>query len=308
MEHLVAMAVFARVVEAKSFSGAAQRLGISKSAVSKHVSGLERALKARLLNRTTRRLSLTEVGAQFYEHCTRMLAEAEAAELAVSRLHAAPRGVLKVTAPAAFGRLMLAPAIPDLLARHPEMAVQIAMNDRPVDLAEEGFDVAIRLTDRLPPNVVARKLMTVRWVVCAAPAYLRQRGTPRSPQELKSHNCLFYSFLESAIEWRFRSARGETRVPVKGNFTANNSEAIRETALRGLGIALLPSFAVTADLRENRLEQVLAGHVVEGAVANDVYALFLPTRYLSPKVRAFVDFFVERFAAEPPLRTMMSDE
>jgi DNA-binding transcriptional LysR family regulator len=301
MEHLVAMAVFARVVEAKSFSGAAQRLGISKSAVSKHVSGLERALKARLLNRTTRRLSLTEVGAQFYEHCTRMLAEAEAAELAVSRLHAAPRGVLKVTSPAAFGHLMLAPAIPDLLARHPEMTVQIAMNDRPVDLAEEGFDVAIRLTEQLPPNVVARKLMTVRWVVCASPEYLARHGTPRTPQDLQRHNCLFYSFLESAIEWRFRSARGETRVRVKGNFTANNSEAIRETALKGLGVALVPGFSVDADLRDGRLQEVLGGYDVEGAVANDVYALYLPTRYLSPKVRAFVDFFVERFGAEPGL-------
>jgi DNA-binding transcriptional LysR family regulator len=295
MENLVGMAVFAKVAETKSFSAAAERLGLSKSAVSKHVTRLERALKARLLNRTTRRLSLTEVGATFYEHCARMLAEAEAAELAVSRLYAAPRGVVRITSPAAFGNVQIAPAIPDLIARYPELTVQLVMNDRPVDLVEEGYDVAIRVTDQPPPGVVARKLMTVRWIVCAAPAYLREHGTPRTPQELKEHNCLFYSFLESSIEWRFRSRQGDSKVRVAGNFTANNSEAIREVALKGAGIALLPSFLVNPDLADGRLKQVLAGHEVAGAVGNDAYALFLPTRYLSPKVRAFVDFFVEGF-------------
>jgi DNA-binding transcriptional LysR family regulator len=298
MEHLTGMAVFAKVAETKSFSAAAERLGLSKSAVSKHITRLERALKARLLNRTTRRLSLTEVGATFYEHCARMLAEAEAAELAVSRLYAAPRGVVRITSPAAFGNVQVAPAIPDLIARYPELTVQVVMNDRPVDLVEEGYDVAIRVTDQPPPGVVARKLMTVRWIVCAAPAYLREHGTPRAPQDLKEHNCLFYSFLESSIEWRFRSRQGDAKVRVAGNFTANNSEAIREVALKGAGIALLPSFLVNPDLADGRLKQVLAGHEVAGAVGNDVYALFLPTRYLSPKVRAFVDFFVERFQTQ----------
>jgi DNA-binding transcriptional LysR family regulator len=299
MDRLTGMAVFAKVVEAKSFSAAAQRLGISKSSVSKQVARLERTLKARLLNRTTRRLSLTEIGTVFYEHCARMLIEAEAAESVVSRLRAAPRGILKLTTPAAYGHLQIAPAIPELLARYPEMAVQIAMNDRPVDLAEEGFDVAIRLTYDPPPGVVARKLTTVSWITCAAPAYLERHGAPRTPQDLRGRNCLFYSFLESSIEWRFRSPQGESKVRVAGNFTANNSEAIREAAVAGLGIALLPSFIVAADLRENRLKDVMGGYEVEGAVANDVYALYLPTRYVSPKVRAFVDFFVERFAPEP---------
>ena len=297
MERLTGMAVFARIAETKSFSAAAARLGLSKSAASKHITRLERELKARLINRTTRRLSLTEVGTIFYEHCARMLAEAEAGELAVSRLYAEARGVLRVTSPAAFGHVQIAPAIPDLIARHPELAVQIVLNDRSVDLAEEGFDVAIRVTDQPPPNVVARKLMTVRWIACAAPGYLQRKGTPRAPQDLKEHNCLFYSFLESSIEWRFRSRQGDSKVRVAGNFTANNSEAIREAALKGLGIALLPSFLVMPDLAEGRLKQLLPGHEVAGAVANDVYALFLPTRYVSPKVRAFVDFFVERFGA-----------
>lgn len=299
IENLAGMAVFARVAEAKSFSGAARRLGVSKSAVSKQVAQLERALKARLINRTTRRLSLTEVGEAFYEHCARMLAEAEAAELAVSRLYAEPRGVLKVTAPAAFGHLHIAPAIPDFIERHPGVAVQIVMNDRPVDLAEEGFDLAIRMTREQAPNVVARRLAPVHWAVCAAPGYLKQHDAPSTPRDLERHNCLFYSFLESFSEWRFSSKAGDTAVRVTGNFTVNNSEALREAVLKGLGIALLPTFTVGADLRAQRLQQVLGEYRAHGTFGSDVYAIYLPTRYLSPKVRAFVDFFVQRFAPEP---------
>jgi DNA-binding transcriptional LysR family regulator len=299
MNNLAGMAVFARVAEAKSFSGAARRLGVSKSAVSKQVAQLERSLKARLLNRTTRQLSLTEVGAAFYEHCARMLAEAEAAELAVSRLYSEPRGVLKVTAPAAFGHLHIAPAIPDFIARHPAVAVQIVMNDRTVDLAEEGFDIAIRMTREQAPNVVARRLAPVRWAVCAAQAYLTKHGVPLVPQDLARHNCLFYSFLESSSEWRFSSKAGKAAVRVTGNFTVNNSEALREAVLKGLGVALLPTFTVGADLRERRLQQVLGDYQALGTFGSDVYAVYLPTRYLSPKVRAFVDFLVERFAPEP---------
>jgi DNA-binding transcriptional LysR family regulator len=303
MDNLAGMAVFARVAEAKSFSEAARRLGVSKSAVSKQVAQLERALKARLLNRTTRRLSLTEVGAAFYEHCARMLAEAEAAELAVSRLYAEPRGVLRVTSPAAFGHLHVAPAVPDFIARHPDVSVQIVMNDRTVDLAEEGFDIAIRLTRDKAPNVVARTLAPVRWAACATPAYLKKHGTPRAPRDLARHNCLFYSFLESSSEWRFTRADGgtggETAVQVAGNFTVNNSEALRETALKGLGIALLPTFAVGADLRAKRLRQVLADYRAQGTIGDEIYAVYLPTRYLSPKVRAFVDFLAARFGPEP---------
>jgi DNA-binding transcriptional LysR family regulator len=299
MDKLSAMAVFAKVAEAKSFSAAAQRLGISKSAASKQVSNLERSLKARLLNRTTRRLSLTEVGAAFYEHCARMLAEAEAAELAVSRLYAEPRGVLRVTAPAAFGHLHIAPGIPDFLARYPDMSVQIVMNDRQVDLVEEGFDVAIRMTREQTPNVVARRLAPVRWAVCATPDYLREHGTPRTPVDLTGHNCLFYSFLEASSEWRFTAKAGESTVRVAGNFTVNNSEALREAVLKGIGIALLPTFTVGTDVREGRLQQVLREYRAHGTFGSDVYAVYLPTRYLSPKVRAFVDFFVERFGPEP---------
>ena len=299
MDRLTGMAVFAKVAEARSFSGAARRLGISKSAASKQVAQLERYLKARLINRTTRRLSLTEVGAAFYEHCARMLAEAEAAELAVSRLYAEPRGTLRITSPAAFGHLHIAPAIPDFIARHPDVTVQIVMNDRAVDLAEEGFDVAVRMTRDQAPNVVARTLAPVRWAVCASPDYLKRHGMPRAPQELARHNCLFYSFMETASEWRFTSGAEVAAVEVRGNFTVNNSEALRQAVLRGLGIAMLPTFTVGQDLREKRLRPLLPGYRAHGTFGTEVCAVYLPNRYLSPKVRAFVDFFVERFGPEP---------
>jgi DNA-binding transcriptional LysR family regulator len=207
--------------------------------------------------------------------------------------------VLKVTAPAAFGHLHIAPAIPDFIERHPGVSVQIVMNDRAVDLAEEGFDVAIRMAREQAPNVVARRLAPVRWAVCAAPGYLKQHDAPGTPQDLERHNCLFYSFLESFSEWRFSSKAGDTAVRVTGNFTVNNSEALREAVLKGLGIALLPTFTVGADLRAGRLQQLLGEYRAHGTFGSDVYAIYLPTRYLSPKVRAFVDFFVERFAPEP---------
>lgn len=297
---LAAMAVFARVAEMNSFSGAARRLDMSKAAVSKHVARLERSLGARLLNRTTRRLSLTEVGQAFYEHCARMVAEAEAGELAVSRLRSEPRGVLKLTTPAAFGHLHIAPAIPDFLRRYPELSVQMVMNDRVVDLAEEGYDVAIRMTSEPAANSVARRLAPIRWTVCASPRYLKLHRAPQSPDELAQHNCLFYSFLEASSDWRFKSeAGGEVAVRVTGNYTVSNSEALREAVLRGLGIALLPTFTVGGDIQSGALNALLPGYVPYGTFGTDVYAVYLPTRYLSPKVRAFVDFFLERFGPEP---------
>lgn len=299
MDKLAAMAIFAKVAEAKNFSAAALRLGISKSAVSKQIAWLEKQLGARLINRTTRRLSLTDVGMAFYEHSARVVAEAEAAELAVSRLRSEPRGLLKITAPAAFGHLHVAPAMPEFLARNAEVTVQMVMNDRVVDLAEEGYDVAIRMTTEQHPGTVARRLAPVRWVVCATPHYLEQCGVPRVPEDLARHNCLFYSFLQSSSEWEFDSAAGSTSVRVTGRFSVSNSEALRVAVLQDCGIALLPTFTVGADIQAGRLTPLLTEYAPRGTFGADVYAVYLPTRYLSPKIRAFVDFLVERFGPEP---------
>lgn len=298
MEDLAAMAVFAKVVESKGFSAAARQLGLTKSAVSKQVSRLESSLGARLLNRTTRALSLTEAGAAVYEHCARLVAAAEEAEHAVSRLAAAPRGLLRVTASVTFGRLHVAPAIRDFLAAYPEVQVQLMLGDRMVDLAEEGFDLAIRIADRLGDNLVARRLAPVRFVVCAAPDYLARCGTPKKPADLGDHNCLVFTQEGLGEVWRFQTRSGSERVRVRGNFQVNSSEATRDAMLAGLGVGLAPVFAVGPDIRAGRLKVVLPRLRIV-APYDAVHAVYLPNRHLLPKTRSFIDFLAARFGERP---------
>jgi len=299
MEHLTNMAVFARVVEAKSFSAAAKRLNTSKSAVSKQIARLEAALGARLLNRTTRQMSLTEVGEAFYEHCARMLAEADAAEQVVAQLRAAPRGQLRVSSPAAFGHLHIAPAIPLFLAHHPDLKVELVFTERPVDLAEERMDLAIQITHAPPPSVIARPLAPLRWALCATREYLEREGSPALPSDLVGRNCLSYTFDGGDDSWHLQDEHGGVTVRVGGNFRVNNGEAIREVVLAHHGIALLPRFIVWRDLDSGALQQVLPQYEPRGNFASSVYAVYLPSRYVPLKVRAFVDFFRERIGAPP---------
>ena len=297
MDHLSAMAVFARVVEMESFSGAARDLGLSKSAVSKRVGRLEDRMGLRLLNRTTRRLSLTEAGAAFYEGCRRVVAEAEAAERAVTRLASAPRGRLKVNAPMSFGVRHLAPALPDFMARYPELTVDLALNDRLVDLVEEGFDVAVRIVRLEDSSLIARRLAPNRLVLCAAPFYLRAHGAPRAVEDLKGHECLLYSYLAAGDVWRLCGPGGERRLAVTGRLHINNGNALLAAALGGLGVALLPCFICGEDLRAGRLIQVLPEW--SGPADTAIAAVYPASRNLSPKVRVFVDFLAERFGGTP---------
>lgn len=290
------MAVFAHVVEGGSFSAAARRLGMSRSAVSKAVAKLEKALGARLLNRSTRHLSVTEVGAAFAEHCTRVLAEALQAEQAVSSLHGQPRGVLKVAASVAFGTLHVAPALADLLDRFPDLDIDMTIGDRPVDLAEEGYDVVVRVARELPPHLVARRLAPVRRKLCATPGYFARYGVPHVPQDLSRHNCLDYTHSGEQGLWRFTGPQGEIAVPVSGRLRINDDEALSQAVLRGLGLALLPTFIIGRDIQAGRLRTVLSEYI---PVEQHVYALYLPTRHLPAKIRAFIDFLLERFGPDP---------
>lgn len=299
MVNLAEMAVFAKVVEAKSFSGAARALGTSKSAVSKQVTKLEQALGARLLNRTTRSLSLTEIGAAVYEHCARIVESSEEALLAANRFSAEPSGNIKLSASSAFGKTHIAPAIAEFLKRYPKVSVQLVLTDHMVNLAEEGFDLVIRLTDKPAPNLVARRIAPLRYVVCGSPAYFRSAGTPKSPQDLVKHNCLFYALQSSQDRWQFKGPDGAMSVRVQGNFQVNSSEAVREALLAGLGVGLVPTFAVGADLKSGALKPVLTRYRPQGSFGNYIHAVWLPNRNLAPKVRAFVDFLVERFGSEP---------
>lgn len=296
MDPLDGIAAFARVVDSGSFSAAAHRLGVSKSAVSAHVQRLERRLGIRLLNRTTRRLSVTEAGAAYYRHCARILAEAEAAEQEASALQREPRGTLRISAPVSFGWMHVAPAVPGFLQRYPDLAVDIALSPAHVDLVDEGLDLAIRIGVLEDSPLVVRKLAPSRLVFCAAPAYLEKRGIPRKPTELAGHNCLCTGLLPWGDEWRLAGKRGEVRVAVAGSFRSNSAEMLRAAALDGIGIAVLPTWAVSEPLRAGALRPVLEAWEPP---ASTVYAVYPGNRLMSVKVRAFVDHLAKCFGRTP---------
>jgi len=296
MEDLERMAIFARVVETKSFSEAARRLKLSKSLVSKQVTQLEKSVGARLLNRTTRAMSLTEAGAVFYEHCARIVEELEAGKRAIGQLRSEPRGLLRISASVAFGTLHVAPALPDFLARYPEVRIDLEIMDRFVDLAEERFDVAVRIAQDPGQNLAARRLAAVNRKICATPGYFKRHGVPKAPRDLERHNCLTYTYFNPRDPWRLKGPDGEISVAASGNLRLNDDEALSEAVLKGLGIAILPTFIIGKDLQAGRLKAVLSDYV---APERHIYAVYLPTRHVAPTVRAFIDFLLERFAPEP---------
>jgi len=297
MDRFAAIEAFVRVAECGSFSQAAQRLHSSKSVVSRQVSALEAELGARLIHRTTRALTLTEAGRSYFERASRILAELEEANASVGQLQAAPRGRLRVNAAMSFGFLHLAPALPEFLIRYPEVEIELTLNDRFVDLVEEGFDVAVRIGSLDDSTLVARRLAPTRLTVCAAPDYLAAHGTPASPGDLKAHECLCYSNVGLPRAWRFVMPDGQPRlVEVKGRLHANNGDALRAAALTGLGLTYLPSFIVGSDLQSGALVAVLEAFIPQDSA---VHAVYPHSRHLSPKVRAFVDFLVARFGPDP---------
>jgi len=296
VDNLAGMAVFARVVESNSFTGAARRLGMSKAAVSKQVSKLEERLGARLLNRTTRRLSLTEVGAAFYERCARIVAEAEDAELAVTRLNATPRGTLKIDAPVNFGMQYLAPLLPPFMLRNPELRVDVNFNDSFVDLIEEGCDLAVRIGQLPDSSLVARKLAETKSVICAAPSYWDRNGRPAHPAELADHDCFAYSYLATGNEWRLQGPEGPVSVRVSGSLGANNGDVLRQAAVAGLGVVAMPVFMACDDLRSGRLEPVLRDWEPP---TRGIHAVYPHNRHLSAKVRAFIDHLVDALDPAP---------
>ena len=296
MEDLASIAAFVKTVELMSFTAAAKALKLSKAVISQRISTLEARLQTRLLQRTTRRLSLTEAGQVYYEHCKRALDEMAMATNALTRLHAAPRGHLRLTAPVTFGQMHIAPALPEFLAANSEVSLDLILLDRRVDLVDEGFDIGISLRADIAPNLVARKLAPIRRVLCASPDYLEWAGMPKNIAELSAHQCLSYSWQTS---WRFTTAEGKSEVRVGSRFRANNVDALREAALQGLGITLLPSYAIGPDLAAGRLQHVLPEVSPATAFGDQVSAVFMPDRHLLPKVRACVDFLVRRFQPEP---------
>jgi DNA-binding transcriptional LysR family regulator len=294
------MRVFAKVVESSSFAGAAARLGISASMVTLHVKELEERLGVRLLNRTTRKVSLTEVGRAYYERCTRLLADLEETEQAVSDMDTAPRGELRVNATPTFGILQLAPAIADFTTRFPEISVELMLSERMVDLIEDGFDVAVRVGELPDSSLIARQLAPCRMVVCGSPNYFEKHGKPRTLADLTAHNCLTVTGtgLSYYRVWHLTAADGTALnfSPV-GNLRSNSGAVLIVAAFAGHGLVYLPTYSVGDALQSGRLVTVLDDYM---APPLSLRALYPHNRYLSAKVRAFVDFLAARFGQEPP--------
>lgn len=297
MTTIGAMPVFVAVAESGGFAAAARRLGVSKSAVSKRITQLETELGSRLLHRTTRKLSLTEAGENYLHHAQEAIAAAQNAEDAVAQLQDAPQGLLRVNAPMSFGRLHVAPLVPAFLARFPGISLEVVLDDKVVDLVEGGFDVAIRAGTLPDSTLVARKLAPCRNVLCAAPSYLARHGKPLEPADLLKHNCLHYAYFSGAHEWTFNGADGPVSVETRGNFQVNNSEALREAMVGGVGIGRLPTFVAAADLVSGDLVPVLEDFEMP---SQTIYAVFPERRHLPAKVRAFLDFAVDCFGAGQP--------
>jgi len=295
MDGFSAIPVFVAVVECGGFSPAARKLGVSKSAVSKRITHLEDKLGVRLLYRTTRKLSLTEAGEHYYANAVKALAYAGEAEDAVTQLQQTPRGRLRIHTPMSFGRLHIAPLMPCFLKRYPNIQVDMVMDDRVVDLVESGFDCAIRGGDLPDSTLIARKLAPLRLVLCASPEYVALHEMPKIPADLVEHDCLLFTY--SVSEWPFSAAGKTESVQVSGSYQANNSEALREAVLQGVGISRIPSFVVGDDIRAGRLVEVLADYQMP---VKALYALFPKRQHLPAKVRVFIDFVVERLGGDFP--------
>ncbi|MDQ7969547.1 MAG: LysR family transcriptional regulator [Oxalicibacterium faecigallinarum] len=287
------MKTFVAVVESESFTAAGARLDISKAIASKYVGILEDHLGTRLLNRTTRRLSLTESGTTYYERCVQILADVDEAEQAAGQMTAIPRGTLKVAMPVSFGTICIAPLMSEYMRRYPEVKLDIALADRRVDLIEEGFDLAIRVGSLPESGLIARRLAVDRIVCCAAPAYLAARGTPVQPADLADHACLNYSYASGGDEWTFGKQRRQVSVRIDGPVRANNGDMLRLAALDGAGIIWQPHFIVGDDVKSGRLIELMTDF---GGPELGIYALYPSRKHLSAKVRTFVDYLAERMS------------
>jgi len=297
-DRLSGMRVFAQVVEAKSFSAAAERLGISKSLASRHVSALERDLSVKLLNRSTRRLTLTEAGSVFYEHCARIVQEAALAEERVARTQAEPAGMVRMTAVPAFAVRHVLPALTEFNRRFPKIRVSLSCSNRTLDLGDEGFDLGIRVAFSPAPNLVARKLAPNRSVLCASPAYLERHGTPRRVEDLGRHECVLFPPLAPKDVWTLQDDKQQLTVKVAGNFQTDDMDVVRAAVVAGLGVGILPAYMAADALRQGELVALLRQFSPQPESA--IYLVYFPNRTLPSRVRALIDFLVQRFGPVPP--------
>ncbi len=296
MDKLGSLRAFVKVVELGSFSEAGRQLRLSRSAISKYVGELEESLGVQLLNRTTRHASPTESGQAYFERALTILADLDAADQAVAQAQSSPRGLLRVNAPMSFGTLQLGPAVADFMAQCPELQIQLVLSDDQVDPMQGGFDVTLRIADLESSSLIARKIVTIDRAVCASPDYLKEYGTPKLPEDLRRHALLTYGFLLTGNQWKLTGKDGDHWIQPSWTLCVNNAEVLRDAAVRGRGVALLPTFIAGDALRGGALQRVLKPYK---APLLTLYAIYPPTRHLAVKVRLFIDFLVARFAGTP---------
>jgi DNA-binding transcriptional LysR family regulator len=290
------MRTFRTVVETGGFSAAARKLGLSKAAVSKQVAELEAHFGTGLLQRTTRRLNATDAGRRYFENCVRLLDELSEVEAEVRNSQAEPSGRLRVSAPINFGNAVLGPVICAIAQRYPKLEIQVELNDRFVDLIEEGFDVALRIRTNLPDSsLIARRVGGITRSVCAAPSYLKRMGTPKTPEDLRNHACLIYTLSTSPFDWKFSGGNKNVTVRVNGGIQSNNGQFLLSFLYAGMGIAFLPDFTVGEDIRTGKLKRVLENYQTE---PHDLYLVYPANRHQSPKLRAFMDMAAQHLSGQ----------
>ena len=300
MDLFQAMSVYVKVVETGSMTAAAQECGISTTMVGNHLRALEQRLGVSLLKRTTRKQNLTEFGGQYYQRCLEVLGLVADSEQLAEQAHSdVPKGTLRITAPPAFGTERLAPALSEFSQRYPLIKLYVVLSNQRMDLVDSGFDVAIRLGELEPSSLIARPLQDYTITLCAAPDYLARRGTPQTPEDLQQHDCLAFAYpsgddwRNADKLWRMSDADGEVEIPVSGSLTINSSQALRQAAVQGMGIVMLPDALVQPDLQSGKLEALLTAYQLP---RRPMHLLYGQDRYRLPKLRAFVDFALEKWA------------
>ncbi len=292
---MTALTVFRTVVELGSFAAASRQLGLSPPAISKNVSELEAYLSARLINRTTRRMSLTEAGTLYFERVVRILDDLKEADGTLQAVQNTPSGLLRVSAPMTVTLIGLSDAIPKFLKRYPDLSLDLNLDDRRVNLVEEGYDIALRGSDSIEDSgLIARKLMTLDHVLCAAPSYFEAHGLPKKPSDLAQHNCIQFSLSDHSTVWTFRKGRQTEKVPVRGRYKVSSSLAIRDALREGFGLSLIPRMYVAEDVASGALVSALEDWTPD---ETSLYAVYPSRRYVVPKVRVFLDLLVNELGA-----------
>ncbi len=296
MDKFESLRAFTKVVAEGGFAAAARKMGLSRSTVNKLVINLEKDLGVQLLYRSTRRVKPTATGLAFYERCINILAELEEAELAVSRSQAKPKGTFKINAPMSFGTLYFSPIVVDFIAQYPDLQVQLTLEDRFVDPIKEGFDLVVRIAEPIEyASLITHAIAPAKRILCASPAYIEKHGIPNHPSELRDRSCLHYGYLASGNQWKLLGPDREYHIKVNGVFCSNNGETLRDAAVKGLGIALLPTFLIKEELQNGKLKMIMSDyHSPEMSVC----VIYPANRHLSVKIELFTEFIRERFSGE----------